>query len=281
MSKSLVRILSILGLTLVAGTVCLPAHGQDIRDSRYRDVSLANVSRSPQDFDQVLVRVQGVAQIQFEGDVLWVSTDARSAGRLDEAIWIDVGWPVSDLKAMSGTEVIVEARFDAHSHGHMGCCRGTLTDIRAMWRPGHESGAFVPNYETRVDALEQLRFKTGWIPLGTRARNGSGIQTWNGWIQNWFEFAAQPGGRVPQRIPRSGDRIRLTERLRIHIGDYAINGERNRLQSPQANRRSLSQGDETRLWLAPEAVVQVADVDVAWAGRLAEVWARVVPLTEK
>jgi hypothetical protein len=216
------------------------------------------------------VRVRGIAQFQFEGNVLWVNADARSAGRLDEAIWLDVGWPVRELDAMSGAEIIVEARFDAHSQGHMGCCRGTLTDIRAMWRPGDESGAFVPNFETRLDALEQLQFKTGWIAVGTRAKRGSG------WIQTWFEFAAQPRARVPQRIPKAGDRIRLTERARIHIRDYATNAERNRLESPMANGRSRSPDDETRLWLASEAVVRVADVQVA-GDRLALVWARVVP----
>jgi hypothetical protein len=241
-------------------------------------VSLEEVARSPRDFDQVLVRVQGIAQIQYEGNVLWVSTDARSADRLDEAIWLHVGWPVNSLHAMSGTEVIVEARFDAQSHGHMGCCPGTLTDIRAMWRLGHESDAYVPNYETRLDALEQLQFKTGWIVLGTRARNGSGMQTWNGWVQTVFEFAAQPGN--PRRILRSGDRIRLTERARIHMRDYATNAERHRLEPPMANGRSRSPDDETRLWLASGAVVRVADVQVAWAGSFATAWARVVPLTE-
>ncbi len=27
-------------------------------------------------------------------------------------IWLDVGWPVRELNAMSGAEIIVEARFD-------------------------------------------------------------------------------------------------------------------------------------------------------------------------
>jgi len=269
---------STIGIAIVACTVCFAGRGQDIHDGRYRDVPLEDIVKSPQDFDQLLVRVHGFAQIQFEGHVLWVTSDSRAAGRLDQSVWLDVGWPVtSDLEAMTGTEVIVEARFDARAHGHMSCCPGTLTDIRAMWRPGHESGAHVPHYETRVDALEQLKFKTGWIVLGIRARNGSAVQTSNGWMQTSFEFAVQPGARGQQRVPRSGDRIRLTERERIHILDYAISAEQRRLQSPMANGRSRSQHDETRLWLAPGAVVQVADIQVAWAGSLGAVWARVIP----
>ena len=269
------------GLAFVICTLCLAGRGQDIHDGRYRDVPLEDVARSPQDFDQVLVRVHGICQIEFEGNVLWVSSDARAARRLDQAVWLDIGWPVSDdLKAMAGTEVVLEGRFDLYSHGHMGCCRGTLTDVRAIWRPGFESSAYVPNYETRPDALEQLRFKTGWIPLGTRAKNGSGIETNNGWIQIWFEFVAPPG-RGRQRIPKSGDRIRLTDRQRIHILDYATSGEQHRLESPMANGRIRTQRDETRLWLASGAVLQIADIQVAWAGPMAIVWARVVPLIRK
>ncbi len=263
-------------------TVCVAAGSQDMADSRYRDIDLAKIAQSPQEYDQMLVRVHGVCQIQFEGNVLWVGSDPRGANLLDQAVWLDVGWPVSDdLKAMTGTDVIVEARFDANSHGHMGCCRGTLTDIRAIWRPGFDSSAHVSNYETRVDALEQLKFKTGWIMLGTRGKRGYGVQMINGWIQTWFEFIVQPGARSPKRIPKSGDRIRLTGRQRIHILDYAVSDERRRLESPMADGRNRQQRDETRLWLASGSAVQVADVRVAWAGPMAVVWARVVPLTQK
>jgi hypothetical protein len=139
------------------------------------------------------------------------------------------------------------------------------------------------NHETRADALEQLEFRTGWITLGTRIRNGyrHGNQVNSGWIQTWFEFLAPPRASGEKRIPKTGDRIRLTDRLRVDITDYAITGERRRLTSPMADGRSHAQRDETRFWLASGAAVQLADVQVLWSGDLATVWARVIPVPRK
>lgn len=214
--------------------------------------------------------------------MLSVGREIRVSKGLIPVAWLEVGWPLpSTLASMNGNQVVVEAKFDAGLHGHMGCCPGTLTDIRAIWRPGIESEAYTPNYETRFDALEQLEFKTGWIFLGTRANRDAPFRTTNGWIQTWFELlGSNTEPARPLRIPKRGDRIRLTDRDRIIIPDYAVNGEQHRLEAPTANGRSLSQNDETRFWLPPQAVVQVVDVHVR-SGGLSSVWARVMPLPQK
>jgi hypothetical protein len=69
-----------IGLAIVAFSVCLAGSGQDIRDVRYRDVALQDIARSPKDFDQPLVRVRGVCQIEYEANSLWVDGDALRAG---------------------------------------------------------------------------------------------------------------------------------------------------------------------------------------------------------
>jgi hypothetical protein len=81
-------------------------------------------------------------------------------------------------------------------------------------------------------------------------------------------------------VPTPGERIRLTDRQRIHTLDYASSGEQHRLVSPLANGRSLSHGDETMLWLVSGAVVEVAEVQVVWTPATGIVVARVVPTNE-
>jgi hypothetical protein len=230
-----------------------------VQDPRYVDTSLAAVAESPRHFDQFHLRVRGVCQLQFEGNTLWVSSESRSAGRLDQAFWLDVGWPVSDtLAAFNGHEVLVETRFDANRTGHMGCCRGTLTDIRAIWRPGFETAAVILRHETRADALDQLEFKTGWVYLGHLEGTGH----WYGVPSFQLYLAANPSARPSsQALPERGDYIRLTERSRIHILDYATAGEQRRLE-PLFFRGLPAQADETRLWLPAGVVVRVEDVNV-------------------
>ncbi len=127
-----------------------------------------------------------------------------------------------------------------------------------------------------------MRFGTGWIFLGVRIRNGYrwGNQKDDGWTQTSFNFVAPPNVPGDSRLPRKGDLVRLTDRSRIHIADYAMSGEEHRLVSPLAKGR-LSRNDETRLWLAAGATVQLADVQIKWAGDMALVLGRVVPAVIK
>jgi hypothetical protein len=274
-SLMLLRVLGIVLLSL-SYPACSRARTGSIEDPSYSDTTLGRLTKSPGDYDQFHVRVRGVGQIQFEGTTLWVSDDSRSTGRFDGAVWLDVGRPVSDsVAAFNGQEVIVEGRFDASGKGHMGCCQGTLTDIRAIWQPGLESSAFVPHYETRADALDQLEFKTGWVFLGELADD-------NRWL-SLPSFQLVPDSSDTRttslRPPHPGDRIRLTERLRIHIIDYATAGEQHRLESPMS-RGPRDPSDETRLWLPAGAFVQVEELDMPRAGELRSILARVAPIAQ-
>jgi hypothetical protein len=246
----------------------------------YKEVLVADVVKTPHDFDGSFVRVRGLSQLYFEGTVFSVAPQKRGDKPEDSRwIWLDVGWPLdARLMAMNREEVTVDARFVANLNGVLGGV-GTLIDIRAIWLPGRESQAFVLNHETRIDALEQLSFRTGWIMLGIHIRNGhrSGNVRDNGWIQTWFSFSSPPTRPDDNREPKNGDHIEITERSRIYLLDYANKGEERRLEQPIA----LSESNSTRLWLAPGARVELADVRADWADDLAAVNARVVPVASK
>jgi hypothetical protein len=50
-----------------------------------------------------------------------------------KAMWLDVGWPVSDrVRSLNGKFVVVEATVDAHSHDHYGAYRGTLARVHSI-----------------------------------------------------------------------------------------------------------------------------------------------------
>jgi hypothetical protein len=163
------------------------------------------------------------------------------------------------LQALDATLVVVEARFDADERGHGGQFPGTLTDVRALWRPGHESEAFVLNYETRSDALEQLKFKTAWVFLGFLDAEGL--------------LSPGDGSTVPLSMPQKGDRLRVSRRLRLHIVDYGKSGEARRMEAPFMQ----STDDGTRLWIAPGTLVQVEEVRVSPKPEQS-VWARLSPV---
>ena len=218
----------------------------------YHDVSLSELMQYPRAFDGDWVRVEGLAQLQFELTAL--SIDAQPDPNHSRALWLQLGWPISpSLSLLNASRVVVEARFDATERGHAGLFRGALVDIRAMWQPGREADAFEPRYETRVDALDQLEHKTGWVWLGIFEEGGR-------------VYAGD--GTTATPIPSRGDRIRTSRRMRIYLLDFGTTGEARRAEPP-----TTANEDATRFWIAPGARAVVEQVHIS-ATPAREVWAR-------
>jgi hypothetical protein len=94
------------------------------------DVKLSDILEHPTQFDHVRLRVKGIARIEFEGNSLYADRDALTARKRNQAIGLDVGWPVKDdLKQLNGRDVVVEGTFDASSKGHLGAYVGSMVAI--------------------------------------------------------------------------------------------------------------------------------------------------------
>lgn len=225
---------------------------------QYQDVSLEHLVKNPRAFDEAWVRVRGVADLQFEG--ISLRQDAQSERGAAQGVSLHLDWPLpASVQGLEATLVIVEARFDADERGHEGMFPGTLTDVRAIWQPNHEATAFVPNHQTRADALEQLEYNTAWVQLGFIDYSG--------------QLKTGDGSTVPVSLPRAGDRLRVSRRMRLHIVDYPKSGEARRMEAPIVRPAE----DETRLWIAAGTLVQVDEVRVA-PEPAQFAWARLSPI---
>jgi hypothetical protein len=100
-------------------------------------VSLVRLLASPQEFDDRLVLVYGVPQIEFEGNALYLYKEDFVWGLYTNAVWMDVpaeSW--KDWKRYSGKYVAVEGTFNAQRHGHNDMFGGTLERI-TRFNPVH------------------------------------------------------------------------------------------------------------------------------------------------
>ena len=74
-----------------------------------------------------MVRVKGVCRLEFEAHLLYPSKESFDRRDNAEALWLDLDGPLSnEMLALSGKEVVVDARFDASTHGHLDAFAGTL-----------------------------------------------------------------------------------------------------------------------------------------------------------
>jgi hypothetical protein len=150
-----------------------------------------------------------------------------------------------------------------------------------------KSLAFAPTQATsdaHEGSLEELRGKTGWIPLGLvtadKRRWAIGADPAVDYDTGAFEFVDKTTNRRRPVLPRAGERIRLTARNRVTILDFASTGERRAMDDPSAVHPSGS--ELTDILLAKGSVVEVREVRLSPSrGGSRTVWARVVPAKGK
>jgi hypothetical protein len=96
------------------------------------NTSLLQLIARPNDFNGEYVRVMGFYRSEFEGTGLYVHREDYEHGMTRNGIWCDRADSTYNMQY-----VLLEGRFDAKHHGHMGLWSGTIADITRMiaWPP--------------------------------------------------------------------------------------------------------------------------------------------------
>lgn len=105
-------------------------------------VSWFNLLANPERFHGQVVQLVGFTQFEFEGNTVSFSSEHALLGANADALWLDVeGLSVEAGQRCHRQYCLIEAVFDAESRGHLGCCAGTLRNIRRLElrQPAHES----------------------------------------------------------------------------------------------------------------------------------------------
>jgi hypothetical protein len=131
-------------------------------------------------------------------------------------------------------------------------------------------------------SLDELRGKTGWIPLGDvtgdQTQWATGADPNTEYNTGAFEFVDKATDRRKPVLPRPSDRIRLTTRIRIFILDFASTGERRALDDPSSVHRSATGSELTDIILPKGSIVEVREIRLSPArGGIRTVWVRIVP----
>ena len=93
------------------------------------NVTMVELMTNPRKYHGKLVRLKGVALVEFEHQALHMGFEDYKY-HFGYQIWLEFKdkefWEMEDL---NGQPVIVEGRFDMNSHGHFGMYFGTLQDV--------------------------------------------------------------------------------------------------------------------------------------------------------
>jgi hypothetical protein len=92
------------------------------------DASLIELISSPERYRDRWVRIIGFVVLEFEGNAVYLHEEDFVHGITRNAIWLDVESSGAPQLTRPGY-AIVEGRFSADAHGHMGLFSGALTRI--------------------------------------------------------------------------------------------------------------------------------------------------------
>jgi hypothetical protein len=95
------------------------------------DASLIELISSPERFRGLWVRVIGYVVLEFEGNAVYMHEEDFVHGIMRNALWLEVSSNGPPTLARPGY-AIVEGRFAADVHGHMGLFSGALTELRRI-----------------------------------------------------------------------------------------------------------------------------------------------------
>ena len=95
------------------------------------ELSLIQLIARPSDFDGEYVRVKGFYRHEFEGNALYLHREDYEQGLVRNGLWMN-GKPEHNMKY-----VLIEGRFNAKKHGHMGMWSGEIEAVTRIesWPP--------------------------------------------------------------------------------------------------------------------------------------------------
>jgi len=118
------------GLVL-AGAVAVSFGASGAHDEP-ASVSMVQLLATPERYEGRLVRVKGVAHFEFEESALYLHREDAENMNGSNGLWLSTG----GHDELSDVFVIVEGRFTARSHGHLGAWPGEIRDVTRLERAG-------------------------------------------------------------------------------------------------------------------------------------------------
>ncbi len=110
-------------LTIIALLTAV-SHGQ------VTTASLLQLIANPEKFDGKTVVVEGVTNIDFEGNAIYLSKEHWKHSISSFGVWLDLDPKLAkDRKWANGLYCVIKATFRAGDRGHMGLFMGSLTEV--------------------------------------------------------------------------------------------------------------------------------------------------------
>ncbi|HEB1529132.1 hypothetical protein [Escherichia albertii] len=100
----------------------------------HNSVSMTALLAQPEKYHLQKVIVEGVGNIEFEDDALYLNKDSWENYVSEDSLWLDIDFPnpvvtLARARQLNGDYVLIAGTFDMDISGHLGARHGGITDI--------------------------------------------------------------------------------------------------------------------------------------------------------
>jgi hypothetical protein len=121
-------------ITLLIALLSTSSFGYGEVNDRAISASIIELIASPEKLDKQVVRVIGVAQVEFEGNLICLTKEHLKYGDTKNCLWHNPSYEQMAvtpkiLSKLNGKYVLLEGTFNSHNTGHMGLASGALENV--------------------------------------------------------------------------------------------------------------------------------------------------------
>ena len=139
-------------------------------DLPHLDVSMTALLAQPEKYHLQKVCIEGVGNIEFEGNALFLDKESWLNSVDGNSLWLDIDESSAITRSqaikLNGQYVLIEGTFDMDEHGHMGMRSGGITHItryeRVTTRAEYE--------QQRQQAIQQVETEKAKLKAGKKTQ---------------------------------------------------------------------------------------------------------------
>lgn len=96
------------------------------------NVDFSTLLKNPQKYDGKIVEITGFANIEFEGNALYLDQKSQKEATYDKGLWLEISKTSFELKKYNGSKILIRGTFKLSNKGHMNLWKGALEQVSKL-----------------------------------------------------------------------------------------------------------------------------------------------------
>jgi hypothetical protein len=95
-------------------------------------VDFSRLLKNPQMYDGKIVEITGFANIEFEGNALYLDQKSQNEATYEKGLWLEISKTSFEQKKYNGSKILIRGTFKLSNKGHMNLWKGAIEQVTKL-----------------------------------------------------------------------------------------------------------------------------------------------------